>query len=573
MEQHFCIIHVNLVNDRICLRLNVNHEIYVHEKKIKYEKNINFDQLLSFWVFNTLKPAFHGMPFDKISITCPKEVVDKLKNLLAICRAKLEATNRFATKMQPLKGKAKDHENIFVYNTDDNHFIYNLYRFFRDQNKNQVFHETMSTGFNPRTRQWEGQSTFPFTLEELFDFIFENKIKKVVAPNHYMIEHYFGVDHIYLISIFKYIGVEYVIFDVDNGDLEPHGYLYKLFFNDKDNLRISTGFMMRNMYRRLDFSNVQFAPTPSSFTLNSQYTINDDYKVLVLSNSRLLNVRHMITPILYLFSHLPEDNVWEHFHMWFHSLRYMLLHTMEFSEFELMTYNSALFTFFFSGLQFLKYVIIGNISKKYEVEIYGDEGWGTTFPEYYQNRRLNRTEIDELVKTKNYLLMPFNFMHSWPTCPGPLLSAVSYNIPFISMPAMVHTDEFKGFKKIEYRSKKEMNDLIGNVKTIFQDTEVLGSIDYYKTKVVEHLTTLSQKIVSHEKSDLIYDEYLHQRTVHHDLVEKKVLAYIDKNEMFLRESFRTIIQKEPLGKAIDISQTPFYHKPYTQRVMKANQTQ
>lgn len=562
-------INASLFDNRLTLKVNIDGDITIREKRLAYEDKINIDNMLFYWVLNTIKPVFFRMPLGDAAIHYNKAVENTgVKKLLQFCHDLLVKTNQLITQYSTLKGAATGNDGLLLYNCDSSHFYTNFFRYFQEADKDRSFYLNMKTGFDPLKRQW-GEPEFPMTLDELIQFILKNKIKRVLSPNHYMIEHYFGKKHLYLLALFHFIGVEFIVVDNDNGDVSPEGYLIKDFFNFKEFKRLSFGFMMRNWFGKLRFDNAQITPTAAEYSIDAPYNITDEYQVLVLSNSRAGEIPRVINPLLYVMGQLDQNNLYEEFHMWFHSLRHLILDVMELPSFERFQYGSSLFRFFYLGLQYLKFVIVDSISRDYTVRVYGDEGWGKVLPEQYQNKWLNKDQIKAEIATNRNILLPFNFTHAWPTTPGPLLTAISYNIPFLSMPAMVHSKEFEGFKKIEYRNADDINAAIKNIKAIFQDPELINSIRFYKKIVSDNLTTLSDQLLHLEKDQAPFeDEYIRQFHINYQMVEDKVKAYVETHDEFLRDTFRVVIQQKPLTKSVNLSDFTLFHKGYTQRILK-----
>lgn len=569
MQESYSKITANFINDRLLLKIDVNGSVYLHEKKLRLEKNVDLKNILMYWLMNAIKPVMYNMPLSSSQIECSKEVGDKFKDLFVHCQQVLTQTNGLISNYIDRKGAAKNNDRVLLFNCDDSHFYTNFYPYLQEANKEKVEYLNMESGFNSLLRRWE-EPKLPYELEDFIEYLLEQKIKRILAPNFYWLEYYFNRKLLYLLPLFKYLGFEFVVVDNDNGDLTPNGYLQKFFYNCDDFKRLSFSNSLRFWFNKYKLDNVQFFPSAAqNMTPDAPYTINDDYKMLVLSNSRLNQVINKIIPVLFIMEHFDKNDLYVQYHLWFYSLRYMILKVMDLDEFERMHYNSNLFTFFHTGLQFLKYVIIDSINDKYDIDIYGDAGWGEVFPEKYQNKMLNYNEIGDVIKTNQYILLPFNTTHSWVTCPGPLLSAVCYNIPFLSMAALVHSREFEGFKMVEYHNGAEMNDRIANIKEIFNNKQLLDSIKMYKTMVVNNLKSVSDQVVNNMgQNELVIDEYIRQRNHNHDLVNERLRQYINKNEFFLRDTFQILFQNKPIQRTVDLTKSRFYNTKFVQRIFQ-----
>ena len=565
MEGTVAKVAVNKYNDALCLKLNINNKIYWHETRVNYDK-ISIDDLLFWWMLKSLKPLFFEMPMEKIDFTCSKDVYEQFGKIINNYSAIIHRTNDAIKSYSHLRGVAESNKNILFFNVDDNYRHKSQYERFRSLGTKDVLYVNMASGFNPKTRRWEDRDV-PIPLSELVDIVVKKSIKKTVSINHYVLDRYLCKTDVYLIPLFGNLGVEYVIFDNDPWDGHPHGYLMKSFYNCNTFDRFTSAYVLSDYWdSTYELKNVHYITVPQNYKIEEEITeIKEDYAILVLSNPRLENVKPMIVPILYLLDHIPEGSVFTEVHLWYMSLRHIILRIMKLDEFERLYYNSRLHIFFYTIMQFLKYEIIDSIDTVRRIELYGDRGWERIFPEYYK-KLLNKKGMDELFSKNGHLYLLLNHSFSYLNAGGPIYDAMSRNVPFINMPPLVKTRSFEGFRHIEYRNKEELNYLIENTKAVVHNEELKESIRILMKVLRSSGDEVKEKIVHDRNVMTMGGIYGKESKAHKVLMDQMVEEYIDRNERFLRQSFDVLILGKPVQ--YDISKSRYFNRKYVQRILK-----
>ncbi|TSA54891.1 MAG: hypothetical protein D4R45_03330 [Planctomycetaceae bacterium] len=558
-------IVVNEHNGALCLELTINDKISWRETKLNYVET-GRDELIFYWIMNTVKPLFFEMPLDEIATECSQDSYEHFGSILETCSSIIKTTNDTISTYSHLRNVAKDYENILFFNVDENARYKGLYERFCRENKKNILYLNMSSGFNPNTRTWENEDV-PMPLSDLINFIAKEEIKKTVSINLYFLLSYLNNTHVYLIPLFLYLGVEFIIFDQDAYEWVPSGYLTKSFYNCNyfDSFTFFPAFheYWDNKYQ---LTNVHYVAFPQNYGNEKETrTINKDYAILILTNSRLGNVKPWINRIIYLLDQIPPGSVFTEVQQWYMALRHMILKIMKFDEFEQIHFNSSLHQFFYIVMQFLKYEIIDSIDTTRKIEIYGDVGWQKVFPEYYE-KRLNGKEIDDLFLKNSHLYLLLNYGFSYLETSGPVYDAIKKNVPFINIPPMVKTSSFEGFKHIEYRNKEELNYLIRNIRTVFDYEELNESIRTYRKVLNDSVRELEEKLVFDRNIVTQGSAFDAERKEHQLLIDQVTEEYINQNAELLKETFRVLSLNEPIQ--YDVSKSRYFNKKYVQRILK-----
>lgn len=566
MEKTFANIAVNKINHNLCLEVNINNKISRHETKIDCVETYR-DNLVFYWIMHTVKPLFLKMPMDKIEFEFSKEVYAQFKNIFDIYVSIITVTNNIMKGYSHLKGVAKCNKNILFFNVDDNYRYKYFYEKISNTGKKKVIYMNMNSGFNVNTRTWEDKG-ISMPLDDLIDIIVNKSIKKIISINLHFLDSYFKNNHVYLISLFNFLGVEYITIDNDSWDSPSHGYLMKSFFNCDSFNRFSLAPTLQEYWdNKYELKNVHYISVPQNYEDNKEkLNIKEDYAVLVLSNSRLINVKPKLFSIIYLLDHMPQDSVFTNIYLWYMSMKYAFLKYMQLNEFEQLIYNCQLYELFYLVMQFLKYEIIDSIDATRQIEIYGDVGWEKVFPEYYK-KLLNAEEKDELFLKKNHLYLLFNASFSYLEASGPIYDAIKRNVPFINIPAMVKTHSFDGFRHIEYRNKEELNCLIENIGTVVDNVELKDAKRIYRKVLSDNENMILERIVLDKNIVTNGSAFDAERKEHQLLIDQVTEEYINQNAALLKETFRVLFLEEPRTQ-YDVSKSKYFNKKYVQRILK-----
>jgi hypothetical protein len=528
---------------------------------------MNVSDLVGWWMLNAVKSLFFEMPLEKIVFECSEDVYGQFKRSIDNCEIITRLTNDAIIKYSHLGRVAADNGSILFVNIDDSNRYRCLYDEFRNVDAGDILYLSMNSGFNANECSWE-DTDVPIPLDDLINFVISKKIRKIVSINHYFLDKYIIKTGVYLLPLFRYLGVEYVIIDQDPWDTKPLGYLIKLFYNCNSFDRFSSApFLNRHWDNKYELENVRYIAVPQDYGEEGAIQdIQDDYAILVLSNSRLANVKALIGYIIYSLDHMSEDSVFTEVQCWYMALRFMILEIMKLDDFEKLYCNSVLHRLFYAIMQFLKYEIIEDLETLRDIEIYGDVGWQTIFPGYYKTR-LNHQQMDELFMERNHLYLLLNHVLSYLEASGPVFDAIKRKVPFINMQSLVKTRSFEGFRHIEYGNKNELNYLTDNIRTVVGNNELKDSIRIFRNILISNESEIVEKVVSGRSVATDKGIFDRECREHQLLLDRMIEEYIDRNEAFLRESFDVLV----LGRSIqyDHSKSRYFNRTYVQRILQS----
>ncbi len=522
-------LHISL--DSICYKLDLGGQVSWYDAKFTAKDK----DLIFIWLLNLSKPVFQAMPLDTIKINCTEEIQKEFKTAINGFAGILNITNGSIKENQHLKGVNKDYTGLLFWNIGENPRYKALYEQLRKSNSD-IYYLNHEPGFNKKTREWESSDT-PMSINELLDYIRENKIKKIISINHYVPDKYIEKKGIFILPLLEYMGSEWIILDNDPPDLRPQGYLSKSFYNFSD-LHFTTMSVLNKWWDKKYKIKTRYITIPHDYNNERKAELTDDYDIIVLTNSRIKNVesvRGIIDGIIPLF---PEKTIYKDIYLWYLALRKLILEIMPLGEFERLKHNSHLHSFFFAFVSYLKHKIIADIKTEKQIRIYGDEGWKKLYPEYYKGL-LNNEQIDKLYSESNHLFLLLNFSWSYLDASGPVYDVIARGVPFINVPPLVKAKDFEGFTNIEYSDKKQLNYLINNAKKAIYQEDFRNSFLLCKIVLRESCQEIEQSIMGHKSNDL-FGQFL---KAHQTLIDSMVDEYLDQNENILRECFEQIFIK------------------------------
>ncbi len=553
-------------NNSVCIKAVCNDEIVWDEIQFDLSKvNQGEEQFLLFWLLNGVKSVFFTMPFDDIALEYSQGALEKFKDHITFVQNCLNNTNQVIKALNGHRKAAASYDCTLLYNVDETPRFVGLFEKLKSLDAQRTHYMNFSSGFNPVLRQWE-DADVPMTIDALISTMIEKKIKKVISLNHYLLERYLFKNHLFLVPIFDFLGIEYVVVDNDPWDQSTAGYLIKKFYNHTGFKRFSFETLHHHWDDKYKMSNVTYVTVPNTYESKSVLPrLNNPYEVVVLSKSRIDQVMSMINPLLYILEHMDPDSIVYEIELWFYSLRHMILKMMPLNEFDQLRCNSLLFNFFYTITQFVKFITIDELDKDIPLSIYGDVGWQKVFPEQYK-KYLSKPEMDELFSKNDKIFLLLNWQTSWLNASGPIYDAISRNIPFLSYPALVHTAKLEGLKMLEYNNAAQLKDKIQNINHIVTDEKLCRSLVYLKQIYNESMDGTVDIIMNNKQTDSYFGEYGQQRLELDEVLDREIKAYIDKKELFLRQSFNALfIQPAPFdGKNSRYFSRPFFQQMITQ---------
>lgn len=570
-------IDLKLHRQNIVLKYAISGKVRWHEERIKYDGIVNYDitndvnSYIYWWLLFKLKPVFFGMPFSKIDFTISQDVNQGYLNIVNQVNTIIQQTNAGIAQLSQFKNATESNDRILFLNADNNYRAFALYEQMKIIDEDKILYHGFSTGWNTVERQWERIEP-PWTLQELISFIIENKIKKIFSINMYFLEQYFTHFGVYLLPIFEYIGVEYIVYDIDSHNFTTSGYITRAFFNYNGFDRIAPSYQDFYFNKVFGMHNSRFCIQSQKYDSKTDFKpLNDNYGILIMSHSRLAGIKPSLAAICYILDKCKENTLFSDCRLIYFSLQYMIFNLMQLSTYERLLFNSKLGNLFVHALNFLKYEVIYKLNTNREIRIYGDEGWGIVFPEYYQNAYINEKEKKKLYKEKNFLYLMFNASLSYLAPGAPVPDAIANNAPFLNFEPLIQTPQTQklaGLRKCGYENFSELNHKIENINKIFKDKRLLDSVNEYKRIFNNEFGNMAGSIIRNQTNKQSLDHRSHFNEMYLDLIDesKEVFAkFIDVNEVAVRQLFDTLILGAPT--TFDFSSSKYYTRPYVQNIL------
>ncbi|MFH2091036.1 MAG: hypothetical protein ABIJ31_01595 [Pseudomonadota bacterium] len=567
MEKHQenieCTFNVHLLKNSVCLKRKINGDIEWLDVDISTEepsqKVLNYVHIK---ILNFIKPIFYQMPVRKINVSYSQDAIKKFGNLFNNYNNFLEQTNTISNQIQKMQIDTSDFEHILFFNVDENPLYMDFFEQVSKKFKHTVFTQQFNTGFNSEKRRWEDVD-LPFSVPELIDYLIRNRIKTIYSINQYILEIYLRKTGIYLLSCFQMLGIEFVCIDHDSRNAD----LSKIFFSNNKFRRYSLAYIESKFWDKYYGVEKISYPTIPFLKINKKadfIELKDDYKIVVLSFSRLNQVVPQLGQILYFMEHLNEGQFFSQFQTMHHAMKYYMSRVLNCSEFEMLSNYEAYNWFGYNISQMMKFEIIEGLKTDRKIEIYGDEYWKFIFPEYYKGWLDKTGQIDELFSSQNCLFLILNWSHSMFTNNPHLYDAIRRKNPFLLYAPLAKTEEFKGFEHVEYDNIQQLNAIVENVQDIYKNPELIEAIRKQQQVLETSALFFQDSILGKQNScHQLEFEKICNKTL--DEVNRKVYGYMDQNELMLRKMYDFLF-REP--QKIDVSKSKFFNRGYVQRMIR-----
>ena len=241
----------------------------------------------------------------------------------------IKHTNQAIEEFQIPEEKTNASNNVLIYNVNQNERFTGLYQHFRKKAPEHVIYKNMDNGWDALNRQWSGKVDF-LSPSELLELTQQENIKKIISINMHYLSSVLSKYHVYLPALLQYAGIEYVIIDLDTFELSVDGYMQKAFFSNERFVHFS---VFPNLQKYWDdkyaIKNVHYIANPQEYGKEAEFQqLHEDYKVIILSHSRLKDLISSIPSFLQL---------------WYYSLRHLMLEAWQIPEHKRVQYNTARF--------------------------------------------------------------------------------------------------------------------------------------------------------------------------------------------------------------------------------------
>jgi hypothetical protein len=533
------------------------------------ELNKSMQQYLVFSMLSKIKEIFFKMPVEKFSIEYiitdkSSSIINFYKQVFDIINCILINTNEKIKEYKEYKGFAKEFSNTVFYVFEEDDRIDGFYKKNMKSNKNIIF-QTYKSGFNKMKRIWEEEEKI--TLDNLVKLILKNKAHKIVLQNYYVFTDFIAAPRwIYLPAIFKYFEIEAHSIDVDTAEyINGIGPILRDLFHNRFSTRYTYNPYLSSYWDEVKgLKNIYYTPVIQHYNKNKiNFNIDDNYNILVLSNSRLVDVKCDLNEILFVLEKFNSENIFHELQIWYLTMRWFLYNRIWVDEYTKINISFSLMRIMYHSSQFLKFYTIEKIESDRKIEIYGDKGWEKIFPDYYQNKFLNKNELLDIRKRKDYLHLLINNNFTYLDGGGPIYDILTEDIPFLTFSSLVKNKELNGLKYIEYTNKDDLNYKLNNFCKFNNNTELINSLNFIKDVFVngeeDVVKRLSNKIDDNGIT-LFKKMYTEQR----EMIENSIEEYFVENEDIIKKSYQTLFVNQNID--FDIKKSKFYKYDFLQRI-------
>jgi hypothetical protein len=537
-------LYMKLHNGSFCLKISSGNggpewhqvKLPVDEEGHTKTANTSMRDFLANWLFWKVHSIFRQMPITAVKAHCDQNVLDDYEQQVRFVMGCMQNTNAYILKYSEHKGACEDLSGILFYNVTSDLRYKSLYD--RMNASKPTNYLNLELGFDRETRKWSSVD-LPMSVDDFIQYLLDNKIGKMVTVNTYVTDKYLHHTGVNLFSIFRLLGVQLTIIDNDPFDLKPHGFLHKAAFNNPDWIRFSTlPTLNKEWDKQLQLTNVRYTTIPQDYSEPLEpMALPEDFRIVILSNSRIEGIKGMLAPIRYVLDNINHD--FRELPLWYMSLRYLVLHVFELTDFERLYYNSGLHNFYFHVANMFKHSIIEGLATHREVRVYGDVGWKETCEPYYCGS-LDNGQIEELYKDPRNLYLLLNCLTSYVDSSGPIHDVVRRGVPWFNVAPLVKLSSgnhgFEALTALEYRDIGELNTKLERAPGIYKSEKLLDGLKGYRKFLNSSVSNIEDSVLwgldrsaphDFERAFHLHDAYLHEM----------IIDYIDKNENLLLDTF------------------------------------
>ena len=522
-------ISVDKKDNTVFLKIDHDGKEVTHSLEV-FLQHDNVDNVVFSWLMKNCKDIFYQLPIE-LEIKCQEHCAEFFNVPLGNLATVFEKTGNAIKGLTELNGIGKDYQSILFWNVADDARYKGLCS--QLSQKADVKYMNFVPGFDRKLRKWVG-ADIPMTVNEFVEYVTANQIGKIVTINYYVVDKYVEKTGISLIAICNYLGIEWIILDNDPPDLRATGFLHKAWHHNGD-MAFSNLSVLNDFWDKKYGIDTTYTAIPQDYTQKEPYELDDDYTIVVLTNSRLEAVKEYMPQIQFLLQRMPYETMFTDIHTWYLATRHRLLYEMDLDEYQQLFHNSMLHRFYYHVVNYLKFYIVSHLKTDRLIEVYGDVGWGQLFPQYYKGVLYN-DEIEKLYSEKNHLFLLVNCSMTYLDASGPVYDVIARNVPWCNVPVMARTSRFNGLKALEYSNYKELNHLVNNYKLI-RSPSLEMSLEYYRKVLHDSTNEIVGKISgTNQYVGKLFHEELDE---HKRAVDRTVQSYMDKNKELLDITTKT----------------------------------
>lgn len=559
------IVNLTLQDNSFQISAHLNNEkLFNHEIAVS---DINILTLRAM-ILLKLKPLFLDlMPVNNLEVRIGQELMQEkysgFKPYLLQIASTLNNTNKLLQDIDDQQIDFGHHNNTLIYNLDGHFYLENVYKEIKE--KNRAFYQTFTTGWNSTKRQLDSPPQV-MTPSELFNFIKENEIGRIVSINLYYLEAIFDYHCVYLLALLARLGVEYNTVDWDIYAINKMLGVNKLCFHASQFKRYDIfPSIQKSWNEKFNLANTAYHPGQAlREERQSLQPLNDNYQILCAANSRLANFREpmQLEKVLAAFDFCEEDNLFHDFQFWFHAISLFLIRDVEAPPLEKFKLRAQLIKVHFDGISLLKYEALNGISSERPVNLYGDEEWQFIFPQYYQGKYLPKEEVVAKIRSGDYLHLQLNNIFSYPEAHSVISEALSLHRPYLGFPAVVKTPALEGFEGLEYNNIAQLNHRLDNINSVIEG-------DKFRSSLRAHSKNMA--VCWKEFCENLSEGYIEERDTYNNICEQHQNQFALDAQSYITDKRDRLLDYLRFLQGIhnyDANQARYREKPYINTIVE-----
>ena len=539
-------IQIQAFQSNIHIHLDLDGEIFLGSMDMDVTHGQTPECLFHF-IMVQLKPAFFNMPV-KLEFNASQEFVKAHETVISRCLHIAKQTNTLIASLEDKKDALAEKGGAMFYNVDDSYRGKDICEALNGISDTPLVYEDMSTGFNPKTRQWE-PCPVPMEIPDLIEFLESRDIGKIITFNHYLLEKYLNEQAIYIPALFAFLGADYVIIDNDPYDPSPMGYYSKALFHPPDSPRFSLSFFHRYWDAHLGLDRVRYHVYPQNYNGTAGEEpprSGPEPEIMVLSQSRLENLCRSLVPVLFWMDQLAPEDLFRQAQLSYLALRRLILYEFELTDFNRSLQNAVVHNLFYSLMNLLKYEVIEHLAPKRRVILHGDQGWEHVFPELYRGL-LDGDGVEEVLARENILYLLMNHTVSYWDASGPLYDALKRNLPFLNFPCIARPQRFDVLENLEYGDVQTLDQRLDNLPGIFDDPAMGQALSDLRGELALNTRILNLEIMEYDVDKADRNILSETDAANQALLEAQVSEFLAGNRDRIHTLYRVLILGEPVN--------------------------
>ena len=419
----------------------------------------NPDNFLIAWLISKSRPIFEAMPSDDFSLALNKNLYERFKDPLNAYVEIINNTNQYIRNLIDKSFGFCPSSSALVFKADNLRYN-NLFGYLSNRFPGRIHFLYEPHNFDGKTRSFIDRP-FKYSISFLVDYIFSNQISSIVSVNLDPLIRYLFHERINIFAVLHHLGVNLVYLQNDPSELSEHGYLLRELSN-YDTTEFLIHSILSTSYDSNSPGKIFPSPIMQDYSLVSESStadIDSNYDVVVISNSRFDSTMAHKSTFLPVLERLENPLV--DLPLWYLSICKILDTDNVYSFSELSAKRHHFHWIFYHAAQYLKFLIVNNVSSDINLSVYGDSGWQSVCPDRYKGY-LGLEELKPFYRSPNCLILLLNFGYTYLDHSGPIYDVIRHGSNWINVPVITSTPELSGLTNLEYSDFNQLNHLLSN---------------------------------------------------------------------------------------------------------------